>query len=47
MGTRIIYLVRHGQMAKGDPPDELENGLTRLALNSHLCFEPCVLRIDL
>ena len=30
MGTRIVYLVRHGQMANGDPPDELENGLTSL-----------------
>jgi serine/threonine-protein phosphatase PGAM5 len=30
MGTRIIYLVRHGQMGKGDPPDELGNGLTPL-----------------
>ena len=30
MGTHIIYLVRHGQMAKGDPSDELEKGLTPL-----------------
>ena len=30
MGTRIIYLVRHGQTARGDPPDELGNGLTPL-----------------
>ena len=30
MGTRIIYLVRHGQTGKGDPPDGLGNGLTPL-----------------
>lgn len=30
MGTRILYLVRHGQALSGEPPDDLGNGLTAL-----------------
>lgn len=30
MGIRFLYLVRHGQMAKGEPLDQLGNGLTAL-----------------
>jgi broad specificity phosphatase PhoE len=30
MGTRFLYLVRHGQMQKGEMQDELGNGLTAL-----------------
>jgi probable phosphoglycerate mutase len=30
MGERILYIVRHGQMQKGAPLDELGNGLSAL-----------------